>query len=203
MKKLASALLITAMLTVTAGTASAHITVSPKTTKTGAYEKYTVRVPVEKDINTTQIRLEVPQGVKLSTVKPLPGWDFELEKDTEGRATAIVWKANAGGLKKGEFAEFDLVGANPKEVGSGSLTWKSTQTYADGTVVEWTGAADSKTPASVTTLTQGTSDHSHGGDEHAEPTAHDERPFTETTLPLLLSGGALLLALISLFRKKA
>jgi len=218
MKKMISALVVAGALLTLTGTASAHVTVWPKETTTSAYEKYTVRVPVEKDVNTTKVRLEFPANVKVSTVKPVPGWTYELEKDAEGRAKAVVWTAANGGIKQGEFMEFDFVGANPKEVGEGSLTWKASQTYADGSVVDWSGAKDSKTPASVTTLKQAAAGDSHGhGDEaakeenkateeaaHSEAgTAPEERPFTETTLPLILSGAALLLALASLFRKKA
>jgi hypothetical protein len=45
---------------------------------------------------------------------------------------------------------------NPKS-GTTRLVWPAFQTYADGEVVQWTGPAGSKRPASMTELTtQGT-----------------------------------------------
>ncbi|MFD2169092.1 YcnI family protein [Tumebacillus lipolyticus] len=208
LKPIAAAVLMTTALTLFAGTASAHVTVWPKETKTGAYEKYTVRVPVEKEINTTQVRVEFPTGMKVSTVMPLPGWNYEFEKDSEGVNKSITWTATNGGIKQHEFVEFSFVGANPKEVGAGTLVFKAYQTYSDKSVVEWTGDADSQTPASVSTLTQAAAgeDH-HGGTGSADHADHSDGEAKESTsasntLPIALAGGALLLSLISLFRKR-
>ena len=205
MQKRLSALAAAGVVFAFATTASAHVTVWPKETTTGAYEKYTVRVPVEKDSNTTKVRVEFPAGVKVSTVQPLAGWNYEFEKDAEGYNKALVWTATAGGIKPHEFNEFYFIGANPKE--AGTLTWKASQTYADGTVVDWAGAPDSKTPASVTKIHQGAA----GDDQHDSETAMPNQAAapdastegTSNNLPLILSGAALLVALISLFRKRA
>jgi uncharacterized protein YcnI len=178
-----------------AGTASAHVTVWPKETTTGAYEKYTVRVPVEKDINTTKVRLEFPAGFTMSTVQPIANWRYELEKDSEQRITAVTWTATGEGIKAHEFMEFAFVGKNPKE--TGTLAWKAYQTYADGSVVEWTGEPGTDTPASVTTIKQGADDHGHSAPEAAST------GVSSGTISIVLSGSALLLSLISLFRKKA
>lgn len=204
-KWMSSVLMAGAILTL-ASAAQAHVNVYPKETTTGAYEKYTVRVPVEKDVNTTKVKLEFPADVKVSTVQPIPGWSYEFEKDKDGRNTALVWTATDGGIKAHEFTEFSFVGANPKE--PGTLSWKAYQTYADGEVVEWTGAPDSKTPASVTTIKEGVGEAGH---EHGQPATTAPAPEQESasaagssnTLPLVLSGLALLLAIVSLFRKKA
>ncbi|WP_038083202.1 YcnI family protein [Tumebacillus flagellatus] len=212
MKKLPAALLITAALTWTTA-ASAHVNVYPKQTTTGAYEKYTVRVPVEKDVNTTKVRVEFPAGVKVSTVEAKAGWDYAYETNPDGTNKAITWTATAGGIKPGEFAEFNLIGANPKEAGSGKLTWKAYQTYADNSVVEWTGEEGSKTPASVTTIAAaGAASADHHDDQKTPataPAADNNQTGTSTsstgtsnTVPYILSGAALLLSLISLFRKR-
>lgn len=204
-KWMSSVLVAGAVLTL-ATAAQAHVNVYPKETTTGAYEKYTVRVPVEKDVNTTKVKLEFPAGVKVSTVQPIPGWSYEFEKDKDGRNTALVWTATDGGIKAHEFMEFAFVGANPKE--EGSLAWKAYQTYADGEVVEWTGDKDSKTPASVTTVKAGVGEAGH---DHGEAQAPAAAPGQESasstgssnTLPLVLSGLALLISIVGLFRKKA
>ncbi|WP_134685306.1 YcnI family copper-binding membrane protein [Brevibacillus migulae] len=186
----------------------AHVSVYPKETSTNAYEKYTVRVPVEKEVSTTAVRLEFPAGVKVSTVMPAVGWSYEIAKDAEGRFTGITWKAVGEGIKPHEFMEFSFVGKNPEQ--ATSLSWKAYQTYADGSVVEWTGSPDSDKPASVTTVNPGTGDQDHG---HAAPTFSEKTGvmepeetsslLTNGTLPLILSALALLLSLISLFRKRA
>ncbi|MGG1658405.1 YcnI family protein [Brevibacillus sp. NRS-1366] len=204
-KWMSSLLVAGAVLTLTTA-AGAHVNVYPKETTTGAYEKYTVRVPVEKDVNTTKVKLEFPAGVKVSTVQPIPGWSYEFEKDKDGRNTALVWTATDGGIKAHEFMEFAFVGANPKE--EGSLAWKAYQTYADGEVVEWTGDKDSKTPASVTTIKAGAGEAGHGHGEATTPAAAPAQDSasaagSSNTVPLVLSGLALLIALVGLFRKKA
>lgn len=201
-KWMSSVLMAGAILTL-ASAAQAHVNVYPKESTTGAYEKYTVRVPVEKDVKTTKVKLEFPAEVKVSTVQPIPGWSYEFEKDKDGRNTALVWTATNGGIGPHEFAEFAFVGANPKE--PGALSWKAYQTYADGEVVEWTGAADSQTPASVTTIKAGAS--GDAGHDHGQAAAPAEETAGSTggsnTVPLVLSGLALLISIVSLFRKKA
>ncbi len=201
-----SGVLMAGAILIFASAAQAHVVVYPKETKTGAYEKYTVRVPVEKDVNTTKVKLEFPANLKVSTVMPIPGWSYEFEKDQDGRNTGLVWTATDGGIKPHEFMEFAFVGANPKE--AGSLTWKAYQTYANGDVVEWTGGADSDTPASVTTITAGASGetgHDAGQSAATTPNTADTASSagSSNTLPIVLSGLALVLSIVGLFRKKA
>ncbi|CAJ1002389.1 DUF1775 domain-containing protein [Brevibacillus aydinogluensis] len=213
--KWASSLAVAGALLTFAGTASAHVTVWPKETKANSYERYTVRVPVEKDSNTIKVRLEFPAGVKVGTVLPAPGWTYEWEKDADGRFKAITWTATADGIKPHEFMEFGLSAKNPAE--PGTLTWNATQTYADGTVVEWTGAAGSDTPAPTVAVKEAAQTADDHADEHkaagnsgnneagqaAAPAAQNSSSSTGSTLPLVLSGLALLISVISLFRKKA
>lgn len=201
-----SSLLVAGAILTLSTAAQAHVNVYPKETTTGAYEKYTVRVPVEKDVNTVKVKLEFPSGVKVSTVQPVPGWSYEFEKDAEGRNTALTWTATDGGIKAHEFMEFAFVGANPKE--AGEVSWKAYQTYSDGEVVEWTGEKDSKTPASVTTIKEGAGagdghGHSHGAETTAPAAGSEGTGSDGSSLPLVLSGLALLLSIISFFRKKA
>jgi uncharacterized protein YcnI len=201
--------LTVALLTV-AGTASAHVTVWPKQSTTGAYEKYTVRVPVEKDSNTVKVQLFFPQDVKVETVEPAPGWSYTFQKDANGQNTGITWTATAGGIKPHEFTEFSFIGVNPKT--PEQVSWKALQTYADGSVVEWTGAPDSKTPASVTSIVQTAAANNQTNDMHnmnmnnnsqagTQPDTHASS--TMNTLSIILSGIAVLLSLVSLFRKKS
>lgn len=206
MSKLAAAILLSGSVLTYSGIASAHVTVWPKQTKVNAYERFTVRVPNEKDSNTVKVRLEFPTGMQISSVLPLPGWNYEFEKDSEGRFKAITWTAaNGGGIKPNEFMEFGLSGKNPSS--PGNVAFKAYQTYANGSVVEWTGDASSKTPAPVITVQAAdqTAAGNEGKQEAAADPKKDAAAGTNTagsnTLPLILSGAALLIAMISLFRK--
>ncbi|GGJ31801.1 YcnI family protein [Deinococcus roseus] len=112
----------------------------------GKSETYRLQVPVEKDLATTEIRLIVPDGVKISRFIPVPGWVRTVEKDANGRITAVVWKGN---LEPMEFQRFFFSATNPAD--AGTLAWKVYQTYSDGTVVAWDDSS-ADTPASKTTL---------------------------------------------------
>ncbi|MDY0393201.1 DUF1775 domain-containing protein [Virgibacillus halophilus] len=73
--------------------ADAHVTVHPSESTTNAYEKYTVRVPVEKDNNTTEVTLQVPKKVSLVSVLPMNDWDYTLKKNKDGDISSVIWRA--------------------------------------------------------------------------------------------------------------
>lgn len=193
--------------------ASAHVTVWPKETKTGAYEKYTVRVPVEENSATTKIRLVFPVGVTVESVEPIPGWNYSFEKGSKGENTALVWTASNGGIKPNEFQEFSFVGKNPDD--ATSLSWKAIQTYQDGTVVQWIDGKDGKNPASVTVVSADpmivggqSSNHNHGASvavaaaqQSPEDSYVDKGWTTGNIISLIFSAVALLLSIVLLFRR--
>jgi uncharacterized protein YcnI len=129
--------------------ASAHVRVLPEEVPAGSFEVFTIRVPTEKDIPTTGVRVEVPEGFTISRVEPVPGWNYELEED--GVVSAITW--SGGEIGETEFQQFDIQGQTPEE--SGEYSWRAFQTYEDGSVVEWIGSEDSEEPASVVSVTEG------------------------------------------------
>jgi uncharacterized protein YcnI len=69
-------------------------------------------VPTEKDIPTTKIRVEVPEGFTVTGVQPVPGWQHEFERD-QGVINAITW--SGGKLGPEEFQEF---ASAPNEFGN-------------------------------------------------------------------------------------
>ena len=73
-----SVLGIVAMLAVSAP-AWAHVVVSPEEVTAEDYATLTVSVPTEKEVPTTKVRVEVPDGFVLSGVQPVPGWDYSFE----------------------------------------------------------------------------------------------------------------------------
>ncbi|TJY41001.1 DUF1775 domain-containing protein [Cohnella pontilimi] len=187
-----------------AGAASAHVTVQPKEVPANSYQVFTLRVPTEKDVATTQVKVEVPAGVDVSRLEPKPDWTYELEKNADGKIVSVTWKTAGKGLSATEFGQFlfqGKVAADAKE-----LTWKAYQTYADGSVVEWTGAPDADKPASVTTVTVATGAEDHGHGAATDTTTAANADDTKSTWTLVLSAAALVVSLIALFlvvRKKA
>jgi uncharacterized protein YcnI len=153
-------LLAICLLLITAGVAWAHVVVSPKETPANQYQKLVVSVPTEKDIPTTKIRVEVPEGFTVTGVQPVPGWQHEFEKD-QGVIKSITW--SGGEIAPEEFQEFALQAKTPKD--AGDYAWKAHQTYKDGSVVEWVGPPDAEEPASVVRVASGgssTGTHSEG-----------------------------------------
>ena len=126
--------------------ASAHVTVWPRESSTGAYEKYVVRVPTEGSVATQSVELRVPANVEIVSIGAPSGFTYEVKR-TGSRITSIVWTM---AIKPGEFAEFAFMARNPKQ--AGEVRWEAIQHFADGTSTEWTGPAKDKHPASVTRM---------------------------------------------------
>lgn len=172
MKRVLSVALASAALILSAGPALAHVTVNPRELPKGSFGKLTFRVPNEKDnANTTAVEIDFPTDVKLEfvSVKPTPGWTFEVKKTGEA-VSAIVF--TGGQIKPGEFQEFD-VSAGPLPTDKDSVTFKALQTYSDGEVVRWieeaSGDEEPEHPAPVLKLTAAADDH------HDEAAADDTK----------------------------
>lgn len=166
-----------------AGVAWAHVRVVPEEVPADSFQVLTVRVPTEKDVSTTEVRVEVPEGFTISRVKPVPGWDYELEEDA-GVVRAITW--SGGEIGPTEFQEFDIQGKTPEE--AGEYPWRAFQTYEDGSVVEWAGPGNAEEPASVVTVTEGGGE----GDRHGVATKGsnpEEVPSAGAITPVAAYGG--------------
>lgn len=186
-----------------AGVASAHVTVLPNETSQGKYEVFTVRVPNEKEIATVKVEVRFPAGVTVSRFEPMFGWKYDVTKDGSGKITSVVWTATGDGLGATEFGDFKMSGKVEND--AKDLSWKAYQTYKDGSVVEWVGAAGSDKPASVTKVKAAAA----GADSHGHDTgaSHDtETAAGQSSTPLYLSIAAVVLgalALIVALLKKA
>lgn len=156
----AAALSLYAMLAV-AAPVWAHVVVSPEEVTAGDYATLTVSVPTEKEVPTTKIRVEVPEGFLLSGVQPVPGWEHTFEEDG-GVVTAVTF--SGGEIHPREFQQFLVQAQAPDE--PGEYPWKAIQTYEDGSVVEWTGPPDAEEPASVVEVVSAAS----GGHESSPET---------------------------------
>ena len=129
------------------GTLFGHAVVYPKVSAPGAYERYVLRVPNEKDVATTRIEIRFPANARVTSFSDVPGWQLEVVTDSAKRIVGAVW---TGTLAPQRFVELPFVAVNPKD--ADALAWPTFQTYADGQRVEWTGAEGSKTPVSSTTI---------------------------------------------------
>jgi len=139
------ALLVLAAILVAPSIVFAHAVVFPKASKPGAYEKYVLRVPNERDVPTVRVEIHFPEGLRVVSFGDVAGWKLQVLTDSAQRVTGATW---TGVLPKERFVEFPFVAVNPKD--STSLAWPTYQTYEGGERVEWTGPDSSKTPVSST-----------------------------------------------------
>lgn len=155
-----------AALALSAGTASAHVTVQPKTATPGDYTVVDVRVPNETDnADTVRVDLQLPPGFASVSYQQVPGWRVKVR--TEKLATPIqtddgpvdegvaqvTWTGDRrqGKIPPGAFQDFPLSILVPGKVGQ-SLTFKALQHYSDGETVRWIGAPSSEHPAPTVKL---------------------------------------------------
>jgi hypothetical protein len=130
-----------------AGVAAAHIRIFPAESVRGAREKYTMRVPNEKQVPTIRIEGEFPSELKIYDFEFKPGWKVDLKRDAQGRIVGAIW---SGTIAPYEFVEFGMLGINPQQ--GDSLVWRFVQYYADGNKEEFTGPVGSFYPAPTVTL---------------------------------------------------
>lgn len=136
--------------------ALAHVTLSPTETHASERTVYTVRMPNERKVASTRLDLAIPGGVKVMSFRQVPGWALDVERGADGAIVGAHW---TGTLMPEEYVEFAVMARNPDQ--PVELVWNARQSYADGTVVEWSGAPGSKTPAPRVSVTAAVStDHS-------------------------------------------
>jgi uncharacterized protein YcnI len=125
----------------------AHIRIAPTESAPGAREKYTMRVPNEKQVPSSKIEGEFPAGLDIYDFEFKPGWKIDFKKNDKGKIVGATW---TGKIMPYEFVEFGMLGINPKE--GTDLVWKFIQYYDDGTKEEFTGPVGSRLPSPVVTL---------------------------------------------------
>ena len=201
------------------GIAQAHVTVQPGSAEGGGFSVVSFRVPNERDdASTTQLRVALPQDQPIGSVQttPVPGWRIttatrQLDKPIEmfGEqldtvVSEVTWTATDGGIRPGQFQDFDLsLGQLPE---SGKLVFNTLQTYSSGEKVNWNQVSadpsvEPEHPAPILTIAP------VAPDEGAAPTdtgSQDEQVASQSdtvwnsTLPLVVSGAALVLSLVAL-----
>jgi uncharacterized protein YcnI len=127
----------------------AHIRIYPTESAYGAREKYTMRVPNEKQVATIRVEGEFPSEVNVYDFEFKPAWKIDFKKDDKGKITGATW---TGKIAPYEFVEFGMLGLNPKEGQAKELVWKFVQFYEDGSKEEFTGPVGSRLPSPVVAL---------------------------------------------------
>lgn len=133
---------LAALMLVAPSLAFAHVRVTPRESRPGVEETYTVRVPTEGQVATASVFLEVPEGVTVTDVPKPQGATSEVTKDGD-RIVGITWTK---AIAPKQFAEFVFIAKNPAALGQ--ITWKVQQRFTDGTSSPWTpGTKLTNTPA--------------------------------------------------------
>ena len=128
-----TALLVSSIILGTTSYAFAHVTVKPAKTTPATYQVFSVAVPNEKNIPTTQVRLLIPENVESVTPNIKAGWVTKTVTTNDGKVTEIIW--SKGAIPEGFRDEF--VFSAKTGTTEESIIWKAYQTYSDGTVVAW------------------------------------------------------------------
>lgn len=119
--------------------ATAHAVITPALVQAKEDQLFTLTVPTEKkDATTIRVDLTLPDGFEIDSFVPNRDWNRIASEH------AVTW--NGGNVPEGEAATFQFVGGTEK---AADYTFAVRQLYSDGSVVEWTGAPDSDTPAPV------------------------------------------------------
>jgi uncharacterized protein YcnI len=146
----------------TASSAFAHVTANPADQQAGGFTKLEFRVPNERDVPSTTIDIQIPDGVDFVSVQPVPGWSFEVKRskldepivaedgdEVTDRVSEVVF--TGGTINAGEFQSFYIGMKLPAngEVGD-YLFFPTLQTYEGGEEVSWIEKpAEGKDPFSL------------------------------------------------------
>lgn len=196
-----SSLLTRALIGVAAGAAlaaavplaaSAHVSITPNQAAPGGWAYVTVRVPTESaTASTTKLQVQLPTDTPFTSVsfQPTPGWTtavttaalpapVTIDGNTITKAPrTITFTADGSGTPPGQFQTFAVSLGPVPDVGH--VVLPATQTYSDGTVVQWRAtpqqAAEDDTlePAPVLWITDAPPAGHHAGPAAtAAPGAH-------------------------------
>jgi uncharacterized protein YcnI len=128
--------------------AFAHAHLSPPVAVAKEGQVFTLAVPTEKaTAQTTSIELTPPAGFSIDSFVAAPGWKRDVQKSGSGDTavvTRVTW--SGGKVPTGEATDFQFL-ASPDS--AKTYMFEVRQTYSDGSVVDWSGAESSDTPAPV------------------------------------------------------
>lgn len=145
-RRLLAILATTAGTLALAGPAFGHAIMSPSIVPTKESQQFTLSVPTEEEGQTTnKIVLTVPAGFAVDSFEAAPGWTREVKATGTGEDAVVNTITWTGGKVPTE--EDSVFRFNASVSKAATVTFGVRQYYSDGTVVDWSGAEGSDTPA--------------------------------------------------------
>ncbi len=126
--------------------AQAHVSVLPAIAVKQQPTEFTVRVPAEEGLTTTQIRVGFPPEITVYAVADAPGWTTKIITRPDGRLGGVIW--SGGVIPPSQYADFTVLGT---PLGEGTAVWPAWQTTSSGTVKRWTGPPEAPGAAAAET----------------------------------------------------
>jgi uncharacterized protein YcnI len=152
--------------------ASAHVQATSADAARGAFATVSFQVPNESTTNaaTTEITVDLTNVSAVQT-EAKPGWSAKVDRDaTSNTVRSVTWTAAPdAGIPVAQFGVFRISAKLPD---ADTVSFPTTQTYADGAVVKWDqapapGGTEPEHPAPTLTLAGGPTSPGH----HPTPTS--------------------------------
>ena len=147
-------------------TASAHVQATSADAARGAFATVSFQVPNESATNaaTTAVTVDLTNVSSVQT-EATPGWSAKIDRDAATNAVrSVTWTAAPdAGISVDQFGVFRISAKLPD---ADTVSFPTTQTYADGAVVKWDqapapGGAEPEHPAPALTLAGSSPPASH------------------------------------------
>jgi len=182
-------------------TASAHVQASSTDAARGAFATVSFLVPNESTINAvTAVTVELTNVSAVQT-EAQPGWSAKIDRDAATNAVrSVTWTAAPDtGIPVDQFGVFRITAKLPD---ADTVSFPTTQTYADGVAVKWDqapapGGAEPEHPAPTLTLAGGPTPPAHNPTPtNSAPTAAAASPAQQSRAVVdntarILAGAAL------------
>ena len=148
LRRLLLLLFVLAAALILPAAASAHARVSPPVSVKGLLQLYSLAVPTEKNnATTTKIVMTVPSGFGIDSFAPPPApWRMQIQQTGSGDS-AVVTSGSPGPAVTTPTGEDSLFQFLAQPASTGTYTFTVTQTYSDGSIVNWSGSESSASPA--------------------------------------------------------
>ncbi|HET6691061.1 MAG TPA: DUF1775 domain-containing protein [Miltoncostaeaceae bacterium] len=148
MRRVVAGLLALLATLVTAGAATAHVSVLPTELVQEESAQLTIRVPNERtDADTVRVRVGIPEQVTVYSLGPAPpGWKATAIRGADGKFATLVF--TGGSIPPERYADFTVL-ATAFE--SGQAVWPVVQGFSDDKDKPWTGPPEKPGEASAET----------------------------------------------------
>lgn len=166
MRKTLAALGAILMIGMMAAPALAHVTIQPSEAPAGAFYRFAIRVPNERDVANRKLTVTFPDNLIFVSFQPKEGWNRKVTMKTldepieafgasiDEVVDTVTW--SGGVINPGEFEEFYFSARVPEE--EGEMEFAADQFYDGGETVTWSGPEDSDNPsprAKIVTMPEG------------------------------------------------